>query len=70
MNDKAEKKENKIHNYVTRPISLEEEPNYKELYFNLLNDFENARSYIKTLMDKSVRDLHKNLKINNVDLDK
>ncbi len=70
MNDKAKKKENKIPNYVTKPISPEEEPNYKELYFNLLNDFENVRSYIKTLMDESVRDLHKSFKINKVDLDK
>ena len=69
MNEKAMKKENELPPYVSRPHSPEEEPNYKELYFNLLEQFETVRTFIRMIQDKSMKELNKSFKPTRVDID-
>ncbi len=66
MNEKTMKKENELPPYALSP---EEEPNYKELYFNLLEQFETVRTFIRMIQDKSMKELNKSFKPTRVDID-
>jgi len=67
MNEKEKKKQSAIPPYISKPLSPEEEPDYKELYFNLLDEFERVRAFIKIVMDKSVSELNKRFKPTYID---
>ena len=64
------KKESSLPPYNSNPISPEEEPNYKELYFNLLENCERARTFIKIIMDESMKDFNKSFKPTYIDINK
>ena len=59
MDRKSKNDSNIKSSYINDNISQNKDPDYKELYFNLLSEFEEIKKHITSAMDKSVKDISK-----------
>ena len=69
MSEITKKIQKELPPYNSKPHPPEDVPNYKELYFNLMEQFETIRTFIKMIQDKSMNEFNKSFKPTKINSD-